>query len=214
MIFVGRLFGFPISIQPMAFLLLAVIVAADMATGGVVGAGFALVKMLLLFSMVLVHELGHALVARRYDRREIEIVLTALGGVTLTRAPPTALWGLAMTLAGPFAGFLLGAAAALVLFLTPESRFDQFGVYLVVVSVFWSAFNLLPMYPLDGGQALVHVLRLKLAEGPAVRWGARVGVVTAGIVGGAGIATGQFFIALIAVLALTQSFPLAFGGRA
>lgn len=210
MIHVGRFFGFLFSIEPTALLLAAAFAARDALSGGVFGAADSLLRWVLLVGMVLVHELGHALVARRYDKGEIHIVLATLGGYTVTRTRPRPWWGLAMVMAGPATGFLLGALAfAAASLLGPDTLVGAYARVLGGLSVFWSAFNLLPMFPLDGGQALYHALRLRWSDERALTAAARVGVALAVAVIGLALVTGQIFFAIIAGIALMQSVPLA-----
>ena len=210
MIFLGRVFGFPIHLEPFALLFIGLFVARDAMNGGAEGALMALSRFMLLFLMVFVHEMGHALVARRYDRSDINIVLTALGGFTTTRALPSAGWGVLMSLAGPMAGFALGVLALGGYFLLgAENRASIFLEFLVFICFFWNAFNLLPMYPLDGGKVLMHGLRKWTTFPKAERFAAQVGVVTAVVVGVLGLVAGEIFIALIAGFALMQSVPRA-----
>lgn len=165
-----RLFGFPVEIQP-GFWLLAFIIgfsgdrsAAELAAW--VG---------IVFVSVLVHELGHAFAARAYGERPV-IALHMMGGLT-SWTPTRELSRRArilVTLAGPGAGFALGALAFVALLALSGQRTDSgqsgllFGTLrlLLVANVFWSVINLMPVLPFDGGQILATALgaeRRKLA---------------------------------------------------
>jgi len=119
------------------------------------------------FISILVHELGHALTARRFGAYS-EITLQAFGGyaaysgVRLTR-PQSFL----VTAAGPAVQILLGIMVYLALRSLPELSHDAryFLGTLVWISIAWAVLNLLPILPLDGGQMLNAALgpeRLKV----------------------------------------------------
>jgi Zn-dependent protease len=114
---------------------------------------------------VLVHELGHALSARRFGLSP-EIHLIGLGGRTLPNAKEELPWHqeVLMTLAGPSAGLALGLVAGLVLFTlgplgVPVSPMVEYTLKAVfAANLFWALVNLVPVTPLDGG----HIARAVL----------------------------------------------------
>ena len=118
------------------------------------------VWVLLALVAVLLHELGHAVLARRVGASP-SITLMAMGGVT-TYTPPrqlSRLESLAISLAGPAVGIVLGGA--LLLLRPDEDPPGLFGFALraaIFTTLGWSLFNLLPIAPLDGGQALRELL--------------------------------------------------------
>jgi Zn-dependent protease len=111
---------------------------------------------------VLAHELGHALVARTTGA-DPTIELHGFGGVTrfAPPAPMSRLRSLAVTLAGPAVGVVVGVVLLLAL---PRDTFvpGSTGEYVRDVAIFvnlgWGVLNLLPILPLDGGQALAELL--------------------------------------------------------
>jgi Zn-dependent protease len=112
---------------------------------------------LLFFACLLLHELGHAVQARR-DRVAIEgITLWMLGGVAkLTGKVPSAGAELRIALAGPLVSLVLGLgfvgiAAGLAL---PE-EIDGVAAWLGYVNLLLLGFNLIPAFPLDGGRVLL-----------------------------------------------------------
>lgn len=156
---------------------------------------------LIVFVSVLLHELGHAVVARRYGARPA-ITLHGFGGLTTYADPggltrPRRAW---ISLAGPFAGFLFGG---LVLFFTRSAFVGKLteGQQMIrsmvaFVNIGWGIINLLPVLPFDGG----HVLEAALGPKRAI---------TTRVVG-AIVAVG---VAAAAVALLKQAFiiPLFFG---
>jgi len=118
--------------------------------------------LLLAFVAVLAHELGHAVAARMIGAQP-SIALVALGGVT-TYVPPkplSRLSSLGIALAGPAVGLLLGGALLLV-GRSVEVEPGGLAEYTLLMAIFttlgWSVLNLLPIVPLDGGQAMRELL--------------------------------------------------------
>ncbi len=150
-----RLLGFPVHIDLSFVIFIGIL-------GFVQGLNLEeLVVWLLLAAVsVLVHELGHAVLARRVGARPA-ITLMAMGGVT-TYTPPrelSRLESLGISLAGPAVGIVLGGA---LLLLRPEEDPPGLAGFALRAAIFttlgWSLFNLLPIVPLDGGQALRELL--------------------------------------------------------
>src|SRR5262249_52766149 len=114
---------------------------------------------------VMVHELGHALMVKRYGI-EPQITLYALGGLTRFQPSPTLRRRdhVLISLAGPFAGFLLGGLVIAAVRLWPRyfedlSLLGAFALWrLLVVNFAWGVVNLLPVLPFDGGHVLEHAL--------------------------------------------------------
>ena len=127
--------------------------------------GWNAVEYLALFAMVLLHEFGHALACRQVGGQASQIVLWPLGGVAYV-APPqrpgAMLWSI---VAGPLVNVvllvvlttlgLLGAASGLW---EPESDPRSCFFALWIINLGLLVFNLLPIYPLDGGQILRSLL--------------------------------------------------------
>ena len=205
----GRVLGFPVWIEPTALFMLAFIVLPRAEQGGA-GLVDGLLMAAIIFGSILVHELGHATVARAYRLGPIEIVLHGFGGLARFSRAPRPAQGVWVTLAGPGAGLALGLLAVPLLFVL-DGQPREYAIYFVYVNTFWSLFNLLPMFPLDGGQVLLHALSTRIERPVAERWAARVGVLTAIPVAVAAGAMGQYFIVIVAVMALMSSAPVAFG---
>lgn len=115
----------------------------------------------ILFS-VLVHEMGHALTAVAFGQKA-EIEFVAFGGLTKRSGPPlSALKEFIIVLNGPLAGFSLFIAAYVLHPFVVKEQFsllaDVFDI-LILVNLFWTLLNLVPVLPLDGGQLLRIVLQ-------------------------------------------------------
>ncbi len=152
-----KLLGFPVQVLPGFWLLLAMLALlwqVPPLVAVVVGA--------VAFVSVLVHELGHALMARAFGLRP-QITLHMMGGVTLFGPGPNLTRGrdIAISAAGPLAGLLLGGLALVALQKAPA---QSAGLAWVAVSVaaqinlYWSLFNLVPVVPFDGGRILLAAL--------------------------------------------------------
>jgi Zn-dependent protease len=209
----GRVFGFPVHVD-LSFVLIVGLLGWH---PGVSARDLAIWLVIAPLS-VLAHELGHAVVARTTGARP-QIALVGFGGVT-TFEPPrplSRLRSLGISLAGPGVGLLLGAvlvAVNLSVYDTLDPSSWQASALWAgeFTCVGWSLLNLLPVLPLDGGQAM----RELLPGAPQVRArrAAMVSVATAGLAalatlyllpGQPFLAMFMLFFALTNVLALRQS---------
>jgi Zn-dependent protease len=117
-----------------------------------VGAGLVLCLLL----SVLLHELGHALTARRFGIGVRGITLELLGGYTeLDRDAPRPSVELLVSLAGPAVSLVLGLGAAFCAAVLPSrTLLEELAFQLALSNLVVAAFNVLPGLPLDGGRAL------------------------------------------------------------
>jgi Zn-dependent protease len=119
--------------------------------------GLALFTTLLLFTSVLLHELGHALMALREGVKVLSITLFHLGGIArVEKECPTAMGNLRIAAAGPLVsltlalGMLLGASALA----TQQPQLTVLLTQVGLLNLMLGLFNLLPGLPLDGGLIL------------------------------------------------------------
>lgn len=136
--------------------------------GGITGyssIGWNIAEYLGLFSIVLMHEYGHALACRQVGGAADRIVLWPLGGVAYVNPPPrpgATLWSIA---AGPLVNVVLLPILSVLWVLgrsTGWSAANPNG-HLLLRNIWWIdlgllVFNILPIYPLDGGQILRSLL--------------------------------------------------------
>ena len=229
------LFGFPVRIHPMFWL-----------TGLFLGLGLEDPKLVLLWILamvpsILVHELGHALLMRRFGSRP-HIVLYGLGGLAVPdgyRFAPRRGARVLISLAGPIAGFLLAAAVTLgcVAAQLPIAFGTIWGVpvvpfvlqlgypagflsFLLEISVAWGLLNLLPIFPLDGGQVSEELFTGARSQ-DGLRQAIIVAIVTATavaayellqIVKGTAAALGLFTVVLFGYLAYLNYMRLQMHG--
>jgi Zn-dependent protease len=120
--------------------------------GYAIGLGF----VACLLGSVLLHELGHALTARRFGIGVRGITLELLGGWTeMDRDAPNPRVDALVSLAGPAVSLVLGGAAAAVALTLPDRTVaGQIAFQLAASNLIVVAFNVLPGLPLDGGRAL------------------------------------------------------------
>lgn len=104
-----------------------------------------------VFGFVLLHELGHSVVALHHGVPVKQITLYPLGGIaSLGYMPREPMKEMQIAIAGPLVNFVLAALFSLVYFLVPGGFFAT----LVGVNLVLGLFNLLPGFPLDGGRIL------------------------------------------------------------
>jgi Zn-dependent protease len=213
---IARVAGVDVRVHATFLLLLAWIAFdARSRSGTWFGALSGVVFVVLLFGCVVLHELGHALAARRYGVRTRDITLLPIGGVArLEGAVPGPRAEIVIALAGPLVNLALALALALLLGLTGDgsqpaaSQFDGLALgsslsqNLLLSNLGLALFNLLPAFPMDGGRVLRAVLALRLPFVRATSIAARVGQVIAAGLAILGLANGNPLLVLIALFVL------------
>ncbi|MFC6837282.1 site-2 protease family protein [Halomarina ordinaria] len=157
-----------------------------------------------LFASVLLHELGHSLVARRFGFPIASITLWLFGGIAqLSEMPEDWKQELYIALAGPAVSVALGALFYAVFAVLPGGEPVLGAVlfvvgYLAITNVALAAFNLLPGFPMDGGRVLRALLARTRPYARATQIAAEVGKVFAIVLGLLGL-FGGFNIFLVGV---------------
>lgn len=146
---------------------------------------------LTLFGIVLVHEFGHALACRQVGGEAKHIVLWPLGGVAFVRPPhrPGAhLWSI---VAGPLVNVMLVPVTIIAYFLVTGSlafpndasgNLHMFMFSVMLMNFGLLVFNMLPVYPLDGGQTLMALLWFIIGRVKALKVVSIIGLAAAALV--------------------------------
>jgi len=157
---------------------------------------------LALFAIVLLHEFGHALACRSVGGRANRIVLWPLGGIAYVDPPPrpgAVLWSIA---AGPLVNVALMPILGALLLLTSMGA-GASDVHALVRDVAYINagllfFNVLPIYPLDGGQIVGAVLWFVIGRARSMMASAVIGLVGVAVLGVWALTIGSAWMGLIA----------------
>ncbi|MCA8990491.1 MAG: hypothetical protein KDA69_11065 [Planctomycetaceae bacterium] len=205
-------FGIPVRIH-WFFWVVGVLLGADNFSMGI---EFLLGWMLVFFVSILGHELGHALAAVYFGYRP-QILLYGMGG--LAQYTPTGQYNrgqsITIVLAGPFAGYFLAVvglvASPFVASLGASlpgrigSVLNSMVVSLIIVNLFWSTLNLMPVLPLDGGQICRDILTY-VDKRRGMTWTRWIGVFVGGIIAATFLMLGAFFGALLFFMIALQNY--------
>ncbi|MGA2062609.1 MAG: site-2 protease family protein [Thermoguttaceae bacterium] len=231
-----KLLGMPIRIHPL-FWLIAVVLGAN--SGGAIEV---LIWVVAVLVSILIHELGHALVIRAFGFHPW-IVLYGMGGLTChdpaenyNSKANTPLGQISISIAGPLAGFILAALLVIVFYRTgyiqeidfippihlqlywsEVTRLAQLFNYIIICSFFWGILNLLPVYPLDGGQIMREIL-LYFNHQEGVWQSLILSIFTAGLIAVFALVKLQYYyiaflFAFLAYESFTALQALSRGGR-
>lgn len=159
-----RLFSFrgtTVHVEISFLILVALFVFLDLERGD--PAREALLWAPLLLLSVLLHEIGHAAAIALLGFGPSEIRLASLGGVTLNRRNASPLREIVISVAGPLMSFMLSGIGLLVRQnLGGESLSPFLAAFLpklIGANLIWGIFNLLPIFPLDGGHVVQQIAR-------------------------------------------------------
>jgi len=165
-----NLFGFPTSIQPFFWLIAAIfsVFAAGLIDNMQIWLAKVLIGMAGVLLSILVHELGHAFTFRYVFHAPCAIVLHGFGGAAIPLQHYARGYGVRgmvancfLSFSGPLAGFVLALVMIAFFYVIPAdgrlvtSLVIFFLSWTATISIFWGIFNLLPVYPMDGG----HIAR-------------------------------------------------------
>ena len=169
----GTFLGIEFRIHPSFWLLVGLVAFAGFNRGlGVGGTLAELGFVLALFVSVMLHELGHALAARRYGIPTRSITLSMIGGLAnLERMPNKPVHELVIALAGPAVNVVLASLSGLALLATDAPFVSRFAVANLVLV----GFNLIPAFPMDGGRVLRALLATRLPYARATEIAAKLG---------------------------------------
>jgi Zn-dependent protease len=188
----GSAFGIGVYLNPTFLLLPAWVFLSSLPLGGLSQALYALAILGPIFFCVVLHEFGHALMARRFGIGTRRITLYPIGGVAqlerMSEKPAEEFWiaiaGPAVNVAIAFLLFwpvaLMGAFGGLDHFLYFFAhRSPLFDLWLV--NIMLVVFNMIPAFPMDGGRVLRALLATQLSYVNATRAAVWVGTVVVGL---------------------------------
>jgi Zn-dependent protease len=212
----GTLAGIPVRIHA-TFLLLILWIAlagaiAGMSVGGVV---FEVALILAVFATIVVHELGHAVVARRRGGVTREITLLPIGGIaSMDVIPERPKDELAVAVVGPAINLAIAGVLAAVLALTGgfaagTSVVRAFFVQLTWIEIGLAVFNLIPAFPLDGGRALRALLAMRGSRDAATEIAGKIGMALAVVLAVCGFFVNGWLMIIAMVVFLGAQQELA-----
>lgn len=182
-----KVFGIQLAVHASFVLLLAYYGYEGWVEGGVAGLLWSVTLIVLFFVCVILHELGHSLTARRYGVHTSRILLLPIGGMAeLDQIPRRPSAELLITAAGPAVNFVL------VILLLPFAWRGFFSeeevalysvgsmvIQLCVANLIMGIFNLVPVFPMDGGRIFRALLAIRLPYLKATYWAVMIGRVLA-----------------------------------
>jgi Zn-dependent protease/predicted transcriptional regulator len=213
---IARVAGIDIKVHATFFLILLLGAIQWEGPNGFMGAFFGILLMALLFLCVILHELGHSLVAQYFGLPVSEIILLPIGGVSkMERNPRKPMEELLLAIAGPLVNIIIaaalvaaaGAAGTLSSLnakglvsgqpLSPSS--SVLLAWLLAANITLALFNLVPAFPMDGGRALRAILWMFLGFTKATQIASAFGQLLAFAFGLYAVLSGHFLLALIAL---------------
>lgn len=194
---VGSVAGIGIFLHWTFLLLVAAIFAYYYVQSQSLGAAVSGIGLILaVFVCVILHELGHALTARRFGVPTRSITLYPIGGLArLERIPSEPMKEFWIAIGGPVVNVVIAGGLAVVLIASGgtfaptalESPANHILASLMWINVALAAFNMLPAFPMDGGRVLRSLLALRQDYAQATQTAANVGQVMAILFGLVGI---------------------------
>lgn len=175
---IGRIFGIPVRVHITLVIFLPLFALSFAPVAGLVGLIYGILGAVGLFGSVVLHEVGHSLVARAKGSHILEILLLPIGGMArLNQLPRKPADEIQTALAGPAVSLILGG---LGLWLAPLVRtVDPVLGFLVarlgLINLLLAMFNLIPSFPMDGGRVFRAALVPRLGRLAATQLAAKVG---------------------------------------
>ncbi|HUU01729.1 MAG TPA: site-2 protease family protein [Myxococcota bacterium] len=187
---IGRLFGFPIRMHVSLVIFLAFVLFSG---GGLYG----LALMIAVFASVVLHELGHALTARRLGVQIVDISLYPFGGMARMAANMrTSSDEIEVALMGPATSLALAAILGILAWVSASGSLWM----LAKINLMLGVFNLLPALPMDGGRVFRAYLARRMGFYRATAVSARLARWLAASLAVLGLFTSGWLIVLAAFL--------------
>lgn len=209
-----NLFGIQVSLHWTWFLVAFLMVQSRM--GAYSSIGWNIAEYISLFAIVLMHEFGHSLACRSVGGRADFIMLWPLGGVAFVdppQRPGAVLWSL---VAGPLVNVILVPVLFVLMIASgidgvdalrvPANNWQHFVGNLFMINAALLVFNMLPIYPLDGGQILRAVLWFFIGPIRSLTIATVIGLGGAGLIMLLALAAGDVWLVILALFAAMQSW--------
>lgn len=204
----GSILGTTLTLQPGFLVLGGLFVLLDLESK--VPIQRALLWLPVLFISILLHELGHAGAFAALGHGPSHVLLTSFGGLTINRGHTRPWQDMVTSLAGPFTSFVIAGISLVAMVSVTTVKSDPMLQVLVPLlaqsNVLWGLFNLMPIHPLDGGQALRSLVQTFASEKTATSvsiWSSLAIAVTMIV---AGVMQKWFFLAIVAGLMLMHNY--------
>ncbi|MBX9789846.1 MAG: site-2 protease family protein [Pirellulales bacterium] len=206
---IGTVAGIGIFVHWTFAILIAWVLLDGFSRGGNLAAGVSsVIFVIAVFGCIVLHELGHALTARRFGIRTLDITILPIGGLArLERMPEDPKQELLVALAGPAVNLVIAVVLGGLLLVVGLGSSLWSGDFvtmpllaqLVAVNLALLVFNLIPAFPMDGGRVLRALLATRFNYNQATQIAARVGQALAVGFGFAGLMSGHFMLLFIAL---------------
>ena len=189
-LFIGQFAKVKVFVHWTFFILLVYIFFSGISAGQTIeDIGWHILFILSIFTCILLHEFGHAVVGSRFGFRTKDIILLPIGGVArFEKLPESPKQEFLISIAGPLVNFFI--AFVLSFFTETSSEYilsldlsaikpENFLILLFVLNLLLGLFNLIPAFPMDGGRIFRAVLSMYFPRAKATEIAATVGSVLA-----------------------------------
>ncbi len=217
----GTYWGIPVKVHWTFSLLFLILIGAGWYNGASSIAIFSYALfIILMFVCVILHEYGHALTARKYGVKTLDIIISPIGGIArLQKLPEKPIHELIIAIAGP----LVNLVIALFLFIgvliffsvetisNPDESLELiatpqgFLALLIWINCVLFVFNLVPAFPMDGGRILRAFLSMKYGKVIGTKYASLVGKVLAGLFVFIGFTTQHIMLIFIGVFVFVMA---------
>jgi Zn-dependent protease len=183
---IGKVFNIPVRVHITLLIFLPLLTVWFAPAQNLPGLAFGLLGAVILFGSIVLHEVGHSLVARAKGSHIREILLLPIGGMArLDQLPRRPADEILTALAGPAVSFILGilgmGLAPVVFRIQP--MLGSLCYHLGALNIMLALFNLIPSFPMDGGRVFRAVMTPRLGRLAATQLAAKVGRAIAWIFG-------------------------------
>lgn len=208
----GKIFGVEVKVHGTFLLLLGFIAISGLLNGGLAQAIMSLALSVIVFGVVVLHEFGHILAARKFGIQTKDVILSPLGGMArLMKLPATPYQEVVVAAAGPAVNLVLaGMGLLLQPLIVPATAagafFSALTGWFITINLVLIAFNLIPALPMDGGRILRALLTKKQGHLKATQTAAKVARWSALGMAVYGVATGQLMLLIIAGFVFCMSW--------